>query len=309
MAGSKKTSNVVVFNRLGRKKPFKKLSNDDLLAIIKTDDYAHLKGKFKPYLCSPERLFRHSPYKFYDRALEQSIEGSSAPLDGLFYLTCAVTLVGDTALGITTGAFGLTILYGLYNYYDNKKRSQEIKQDNIHYFQLAELRLKAADLFLTRMQKSIGSIETIIPAVVAESKPVSEAKSFCAKVMAVMPSIVKGGNTSLSILVGYYLSTVWLFEAIQLATVSAAMLTPVGLGIALGIALTAGIYCGYRYYKTTKANDFVADRKDSLSKEVQVKRDQCVELSGFKRGLFYPKNPSLEFTAAKVEMRPLKKVI
>jgi hypothetical protein len=265
MPGTKKTSNVVIFRKLRHKRRFRELTDDDLLAIVKTDHYADLKDEFKPYLCSPKKLFKNSAFEFYDRALEESIEGSSAPLDGLFYLTCAVTLVGDTALGLTTGAFGLTILYGMYNYYTNKKRSMEIRQDHIHYFQLGELRLLAADIYLRRMQGDAEPIQ-VVSDVVAESKSVSDAKSVCMKVMS---SFIKGVNTSTTLMVGYYLSAVWLFEAIQMAAISATLLTPVGLGIAIGVALCVGIYCGYRHYKTMKA-----------------KRDECVDLSGFKRGLF-----------------------
>lgn len=304
MARSRKTSNVVVFNELRQKRRFKKLTDDELLTIIKTDKYDDLKGKFKRYLCSPEQLFKDSPLKFYDRALEESIEGSSAPLDGLFYLTFGVTLVGDTALGLTTGAFGLTLFYGIYNYYMNKKRSMEIRQDHIHYFQLGELRLLAADIYLRRMQGDIEPIQTAMPDVVAESKSVSDAKSVCMKVMS---SFIKGVNTSTTLMVGYYLSAVWLFEAIQMAAISATLLTPVGLGIAIGVALCVGIYCGYRYYKTLQANEVVEHRKDLIHKEVQAKRDACVDLSGFKRGLFYAQNQNTGLMTDKTESRTLMK--
>jgi hypothetical protein len=308
MAGTRKTSNVVDL-----RPEIKTLLDDKLLTIIETDDYAHLDGEFKDYLCLPEQLFKDSPFKFYDRALERSIEGSSAPLDGLFYLTCVVTLVGDIALVLTTSAFGLTIINGLYNYYTNKKHSLEKRQNHIHDFQLGDLRLLAAKIYVERMQERIREIQTEISDVVAESKPVSDTKdvvaeskpvsntkSVCLKVIA---SLFKGANTGTAIILGYYLTAIWLFEAIQLATISAAMLTPVGLGIAIGIALCAGIYCGYRHYKTMQANELVAHRKKVLSEEVHAKREEvrvkgeeCARLSGFRDGLFYAKNQNSEMT-------------
>jgi hypothetical protein len=279
-------NNIVVLNQSRLRDPYQDLSDDDLLNIIKTDKFEHLYDQYRPYLCSPELLFRAPYAEAYDAALEHAIDNSSTPVDAFFYGTLVVPVVGDIALGILTGAYGLTAALGAYNYFSGRKQYNKAKLEDIHYFQLAQLQLIAADEFKTRVQREVGCSDEDFPVVHDECKSVPKAPTFFSKLR---HSTLKGLGTGFTLSVGYYLSAAWILETIQFTAVSAAMLTPVGLGIAIGLAVLIGIYCGYKHYKSLEANHVIVEQKAVLAHKVQLKRDESVHLSGFKQGFFRAK--------------------
>lgn len=261
------------------------LSDDKLMTIVKTQDYAKLNPKFIPHLPPSMTLFRSSYEGAYDQALEWAISNSSMPLDSFFYITICVTIVGDIGLAIVTGLFGLTAMFGLYNYFSGRVHFQEQKQENIHDFQLLKLQLLAADEFIARLRKETGDREPMV----AEAIDNAPKTTTCIKLKS---SFWKGLGTSITLGMGYYVSAAFILDAIEVTAVATAMLSPMGLGIAIGVSVLIGIYCGYKYYKGMEANQLIDDRKEKLASKLRVKRDECMRLSGVRYGMFGGVNPS-----------------
>ncbi len=94
----------------------------------------------------------------------------------------------------------------------------------------------------------------------------------------------------------YYFATSGILAAFGLSTIAAFMTGPIGIGIAMTIALAVGIYFGYTLYQACKKEELFNRRFKRVEHESDYKRKLCYEQ---RNKLQCGKRPTLEIDPIK----------
>jgi hypothetical protein len=200
---------------------------------------------------------------------------------------------------LTLGILPLTILTATFlaivgtvcgtAFYANYTSLKHDDQKNSNYFLLHYIKLTCADELLQRHGIEVEESQY-------ENLP---SKRRSSQLTYAKQALGLGAITSSIIFESYFLCANAIFAAFGFATLAAAMVTPLGIGIALGVSLLLGLYLGYQNYQASVAEQNIKANKKSYGNLLQTKVEQIKELEpdlGLKKSpvpqLFLPQRKS-----------------
>ncbi len=189
-------------------------------------------------------------------------------MDSFFTLGTAIT-IGGVLLAGSIFVMGLCVVGGLYFLSAYKEHTQKEHKANQTYMLLAlKMVCEQAVLHHEHHPKVELTEEALMSHLALPEKLKTEAgegekeREAARRWPRLKSALFAGVLTTSSLFYTYYAITLGLSLVLSGTAVVGAMVTPVGLGVVLGVLVLVGIYLGYKKYQSCKQQDALRYRRE-----------------------------------------------
>lgn len=267
-------------------------SDDELFVILECDNLKEIKKKFR-------RKYNRECWMNYARQYYDVERNHQLYMESFFYsindasnyaLLTLLSILGSITLeflplSILTGALSVVTIAtcGVFLVSAYREHQQERKktQEDLDFI---ALKIQCENEIIRRKKVELAASmrnSAEITAVLSQN-PDIEPEPFVYKnkitLEKVRPAMGFGLLTAMMMFGTYYSGVAIIIHAFGALAISGALLGPIGIGVALGVALVIGAYCGYRHYQALVKEDRIA-RFQEYQKEISKdKRTECYDL-------------------------------
>lgn len=273
-------------------------TDGELFAILECDNFNDIKKRVTRRFAESEWI---TAARQTYRLIRRRIMSPASIFCSLQDATNASMLVLLAVIGSITVAFiPLTIMTGVLavvgmasgiflmtaSYFKEKEKIEK----TISKLDFNAIKILCADELLQRQRIKLAShlerqhLPVILPRLISDDDSRFE-YTLTNRIQKSASSVGFGLLTGATFFATYYCGFAIALNAFGALAVSAAMLGPIGMGVALAVGIGVGIFCAYQYYQSSVRKEKVSQFKEFQKEKIKDKRWDCNVLSNQTRNM------------------------
>jgi hypothetical protein len=264
----------------------KPLTHVELFTIIDCEDLPTLKKSFgeERYLQIIAKCDGHFTQLMRNktrRALIASIDAASHPIEIWWSLISMIPFLAASPF-VTLGCTIIPIVVGAMFFIFTYKKLHAKQNEIQDFFQLAILKFNAAKIILPKKDFDLD-LNALIG--INTQQVVS---------VPILPSFGISMGVGATLLVSYFWAISSILEIIGFASLSAALLGPTGITVAIILGVAVSLYFGYKHYKASENMQKINLLKNALSREL-TRIDRACHCQLFKLKPIIQQSPPIKY--------------